>query len=455
MTPARDFTAIDVSSLYPSIMLDYAFPIGRPFEAKENELDRYFLVNEKGSFFNGVKVTGCLQVQILAPRDLAHPLLPIPVNDAHVFGICRKCCELKLQKKCSNHSDEARSFEITLTTHELQMATALGYKMLRLFHGLLYTEEDHIFADFVRVLAREKVRVSGIPSTHTASPEKYAFEVNCDLGLKGSLKLSPDDFVFNPMLRYLAKVSLVAVAGKFMQKADNQQRLISEYSDLVHFYKEKRLVNLDCISDDHCFVTLKRQKKKFYTNRQFLIGAMIIAIGRLKMYQHWQKLSLFGAKILYCDVDSFFLTMPKGLKLPFKLSQCPGYFKMDYEDQEIIAYVALGPKNYSILMKDKAGCISEKFCCCGLTLSQPEVKKILSFELYKQHLESFLCDYKKATKITQVRKRINMCSATGETSFTKNFTVFTMSCQQLKNRYIGFSSPFLDTFPYGICKEET
>ena len=454
MTPNHEFKALDVSSLYPSSLINDAFPVGKPFRAMEAELREHFVIKEEGSFFKNQKVLGCLQVRVVCPKTLEYPFLAIPTPSGPIFSQCYKCAVLRKASPCPGHQDTDRSFEITLTTGELEKAISLGYKICRAFEALLYTRSEKIFAKFMSVLAREKVRLSPIPMEFQGCPEEYAVHVNSELGLSGSRALKSSDFECHPIRRYLIKLSMVSVAGKFLQRSETAQKFVSCPEEVYRQYVEKNIVNIDSFNEESCLVTLRKRVKKFYRARNMLCGAMVIANGRILAYDYWCKLRSFGVKVFYHDVDSFFGLFPKALSPPFTFSQVPGFLHMEFQTSTIVAFVALGPKSYALLFKEKDGRLSEKCCCCGLSVSS-DGKKILSFDLYKQHLDSFIKDCKAVTLIPQKRKRLLLSDKWDEdkiAQFSQKFTVFSFSCNNMKKRYIDFSSTYLDTFSYGHGK---
>lgn len=80
----------------------------------------------------------------------------------------------------------------------------------------LYDRSKPIFKAFLKVLAREKIRHSGLPDHLVTNEQKidYVQTVNQEMGFHGTDELAPTDFQKNTLLRTMYKLQSNALLGK-------------------------------------------------------------------------------------------------------------------------------------------------------------------------------------------------------------------------------------------------
>ena len=76
---------VDVYSLYPYICKRGKFPVGHPKIYVGEEDCRQFL----GTYNDISQVNGLLMCDVLPPRKLYHPLLPVRMHGKLIFPLCR------------------------------------------------------------------------------------------------------------------------------------------------------------------------------------------------------------------------------------------------------------------------------------------------------------------------------------------------------------------------------
>ena len=84
---------IDVRSLYPYICKRGKYPVGHPKVYVGEEECLKFV----GNINNIDKVDDLIKCEILPPRNLYHPVLPVKMYGKLIFPLCRKCVENKVQ----------------------------------------------------------------------------------------------------------------------------------------------------------------------------------------------------------------------------------------------------------------------------------------------------------------------------------------------------------------------
>ena len=107
-----------VFSLYPFVLWEFDYPRGPPIRVTSNfkDISNYF---------------GIAKVRVIPPKDLFFPVLPLKTsNGILAFPLCCKCANLKPQSEeyVCNHTEDQRSFTVTVTTPELKEAIKKGNK---------------------------------------------------------------------------------------------------------------------------------------------------------------------------------------------------------------------------------------------------------------------------------------------------------------------------------------
>ena len=92
---------IDVCFLYPYICKRGKYPVGHPKVYVDEEKCLEFV----GNINNIDKVDGLIKCEILTPRNLYHPVLPVKMYGKLIFPLCRKCVEDKVQEDCMHENE--------------------------------------------------------------------------------------------------------------------------------------------------------------------------------------------------------------------------------------------------------------------------------------------------------------------------------------------------------------
>uniref|UniRef100_A0A1I8GYG9 DNA-directed DNA polymerase n=1 Tax=Macrostomum lignano TaxID=282301 RepID=A0A1I8GYG9_9PLAT len=212
----------DVVSLYPTVQSKDPYPIGHPVQHPTPQvLDSDALA----SYFGIAKVT------VLPPSNLHIPLLPYRVQKKLFFGLCRTCMEQQCGDDC-DHSDEQRALTGTWATPELRKAFQLGYR-LQVVHALAYWTEKRtgLFSDY------EGVTLD---------------------------KVEP-----NPGLRFVAKIFLNSLWGKFCQRDDlTSTEIVSSYEDWLARLTDPNLKVKACEPIGSEFMLLE-YRHRYFNQRPF------------------------------------------------------------------------------------------------------------------------------------------------------------------------------------------
>ena len=130
-----------------------------------------------------------------------------------MFPLCKTCVDTLNQNPCT-HSDEERAIRGTWCHVELMKAIEKGYEVLNI-HEVWHWEEttDELFKEYVNMFLKIKQEASGYPKDCVTDEQKqrYVEEYYQHEGIR----LDPEKIEYNPGLRYLAKLVLNSLWGKY------------------------------------------------------------------------------------------------------------------------------------------------------------------------------------------------------------------------------------------------
>jgi hypothetical protein len=371
---------VDFCSLYPTVNKYCEYPIGHPeiIVDPPNGIDKYF---------------GIAKCMVLPPRNLFHPVLPYRHPDGKLmFPLCIRCADTYQQTTCT-HTEAERYWTGSWSTIELQHATSRGYKILKVFevwhfeNTTTYNRNEPgsgLFADYVNTFIKIKQEASGKPPNVT-TPEELAAYI-AEFEEREGVRMEESKIELNPGLRYMAKLFLNSLWGKFGQRSNlprtvfvktlselNELLLRSdiEVSDLLEFKGPT-------IDDDICQVQFKA-KNDFadeLPSTNIFIAVFTTAHARLKLLREMEKLD---RRVLYYDTDSIIYESRNGDPEP-----PTGSFLGDLTHElkpgdSIVEFFSAGPKNYGY--RTASGKVVQKHK--GITLTA-KVLSHLTFDKAKQ-----------------------------------------------------------------------
>lgn len=307
---------LDFTSLYPTILYDSRMPIGHPVYIEYPTLDI-------GCFF------GFARVRIRPPKDLYLPLLPRRREDGKlIFDLCEG--------------------EGTWTIVELLKARELGYEILVVYAVLHFNRTSStLFQSYITTFFRVKLESDSWSKLGcTTADEKTEFlhqlKVRYDMD---DVNITDEA---NPGMRYIAKLFLNSLWGKFGQRDD--------FSNKIDTYDEEAFFKVFCddrydmtgffCHNDKARTLCFRTKKDFrpLSNTNVAIAAFTTAYARLRLYSVLEKL---GERVCYMDTDSVIFIDDGEVDIPM------GYFLGDMSNQlddagdYIEEFCSTGPKSYA------------------------------------------------------------------------------------------------------------
>ena len=194
---------VDITSLYPWVNKNCCYPVGHPqiiTQPSDQRIDSYF---------------GLALVDILAPKELFHPVLPVRCGEKLTFPLCGKCVEEQQQKPMlqrvhyCTHSDVERMLRGTWCTPEIQKAVEKGYQIRKIhevFHFPTVQRRTGLFRDYVNTWLKVKQEASGWPSWCETLEQKRDYILNYEQ--KEGIRLDVANIAKNPGRKATAKLML-------------------------------------------------------------------------------------------------------------------------------------------------------------------------------------------------------------------------------------------------------
>ena len=407
---------VDFTSLYPDILKYRRFPVGHPERITSNFQQCLFTPCNGDCFYSSCEgkhwtlpYFGVMQVTVLPPTDLIHPVLPLKCNGKLKFPLCYKCA-CNENEDMSTCLDNDRMFTHTYCTPELEVAINMGYTIIQI-HEVLHwqetemynpvTKEGGLFTQYINTFLKLKQESSGYPQNVKSEEEKQAY-IDQYLEHEGIL-LDKECIDKNPGLRSLSKLALNSFYGKFGQRTNMKKTLfVKDIKQLMQVLTDpgKLLMDFHIMNDDVIQVEYKNtgdfECQSFNTN--VTIAAFCTSWARLKLWSVMQKL---GKRVSYHDTDSTIFSVKDGEYVPpleTYLGQLTdeltckemGCRKQECSGHWIEEFVSCGPKNYSFRVNT-----GEIVCKVrGFSLNYKS-SLILNFESMKEALVAWKRNEKK------------------------------------------------------------
>lgn len=443
----------DVNSLYSYVAMDFEeFPISTYKIIIGDDLSFVHFQNTK-YFYKEEPLVGIALVKVIPPRNLEIPFILYEKPDGDkVAVLCKTCCDLKSFSRCK-HPDNRRSFFATLTFPEINYAVELKYqfKFYEIFH---YSQTGPIFQKFYRILAHYKLKYAGFPPNVFTKEQKqsYVDSINKEMKFCDKLKLTLENVERKEKEISMIKSCGNSIFGKLSQKADFPRNIyVLSYSELIQFYRSIKysIEDILVINSDICQVVVRPKKDILQVNRNtnVILASYVFGLSKIKMQKHIMELLEKKAKIFYMDTDSLAYSLPKSTQTPLKVSNCYGHFKSLVSDSEIVSFVTLSPKTYSLVCH-KNGTTKKIIKLKGLALNSVYLSEYVNPKTFDHFLISYLHDVMTYIRVPQIRNKISKVSKSInpklETHFFRN--------ELTKKRALIKTDKDIFTKPYGYNK---
>ena len=456
---------IDVVSLYPTVMYHDKYPIGHP--TKIVKPDAY-----DPNWF------GFVYCKILPPRGLYHPVLPYKqkTKQAHklLFGLCkmcmqnidlkcthhknvkckqdckeRECKECKanrsiLKRTCNQcfnmrnvecfHADDQRAITGFWCTNEIQKAIEKGYQIQDIYEAWHF---DNSSTDLWKGYIRKFLKIKLESSKFTCSEEEYRSKARL-------LGIELDKLEANPGLRFIAKICLNSLWGKFGQNPKNRQsKYIEKESDFYKIVLDDKIESLSLafLNDSTVYASYETKdeflKQNYNTN--IYIACFTSAWARLRLYNMIDRI---GRNVCYMDTDSVVYTEDESNKNIFEQEIGDSLGEWSYE--------LIDKKTHELYYMDFWACAQSKDYGY-ITNKEKYVGKVKGFRVTAETEEKM----NHQARIDLIKGSIKNVDINYDQFTIKNSQIFTQNLvkqwgfQFDKRRIVRLADNEIDTLPFG------
>ncbi|KAL3109583.1 hypothetical protein niasHT_016927 [Heterodera trifolii] len=365
--PGQKISYKDFTSLYPWTNFSTDYPLGHPkiISIPPNEQT----VNWRSPSDNPYK--GLLKVLLLPPNNNINvTVMPIKFDERLLFPLCEKCAKQITAKypnglkdndySCPHFNPNDRAFVSTCTHLELNAALEAGYTARKLFHVLQYDQwSNNVFKSYVSEMMALKIHATGFPSWCESEEQKREYIEEC--WGKFAIKLDKEKMKSEPGKRYIAKLCLNSLWGRFSMRNLLSKAIIDNDESLIHQYTEDKkieLIDLEMMDEDNdVFMLTYKPKEEFVDENKYsnvVISLFTTSMARLYLYEALKKVANTpGCEILYFDTDSIIYVHPEDNDpLPTGKGHL-GELTDEKPDHDILEFISAGCKNYGLKLQRK------------------------------------------------------------------------------------------------------
>uniref|UniRef100_A0A183CGF4 DNA-directed DNA polymerase n=1 Tax=Globodera pallida TaxID=36090 RepID=A0A183CGF4_GLOPA len=239
------------------------YPVGHPtlvhFDKDVDWCKPADMVGEDGDILEGI-----IKCFVVPPRHVHCdiPVLPLRMNKRTLFPLCRKCSELfpngavDREYSCPHFEDEERGFSVTIPHIELAEALKAGYRVTRVYRAYVWPLASDwspfLFHTYLEKFLKMKFEASGYPaacSEEGITEEEAAARKKAYIDKAWSVcqvRLNPDRIKYNAGLRYVAKLCLNSLWGRFaLRNRLTKTEIIDNHADDGTARKDTRVLYMD------------------------------------------------------------------------------------------------------------------------------------------------------------------------------------------------------------------
>lgn len=484
--PGEKIKYVDVTSLYPAVLVKNFFPLTKGTfmeipETEQTEVNR-FIEGYLSDHFIQSGGLAILECEVLPPKGLYFPVLP---NRKMTWGEAEKAF---LQsngfkgEKLLFHLQQQRG---KWTSVELALALKKGYRLLRVF-GLNFwlpsETSNTLWRDYVlfflkkKTLANGKKKILEAYRKNTGNPEaswsEYVHTYNdyynrlCQTQLPADLQLSLHEAVpenRNSADYAINKLFLNSLWGRFSMRNDFYNHSLIKLIDRrdVSLFQNKLLDPLlhtewDFLTNQ--YIELRSRvsdplQRPLPRKTNVNVGIFTTSYARTYLYH---GLNLLGRSVLYHDTDSIIYVETADNEKVLPLGDFLGEWTDELDGHHITKFYAAGPKNYAF--EDSKG--QQYIKCKGFNMKKKEVNQVITLDLFKSSVDEF---QKPETKRKFKEQIIQFkLEQGGVISRDKTGQVFSSNAEKMwrcvytKRQVIESDTHphMIDTLPFGFFEEE-
>lgn len=386
---------LDVTSMYPSVMVNHPFPTGN------GKFTSYLLQDPQPTTEELFQMHGVACLEIEHPTGLYTPLLwrrRLGANGMTklVFDNepCLKPFEIRhwiehIQNKnpcpppCSLCSRLGTYHPAIYVFPEIREALKAGYQVKHIYWTLTFPDvRNDIFDTYYGKTFGMKCKYSKAPNLDWEDVmvcETYRHQMWEKARISIPANINPKDWhTPNSGMKEVGKIYANSLYGKLGASPYKREMTIvddpDKEMDMLRTRDPETLTSFT-VGGKTVFQDINYTSPGLnYCNTNVLVAAYVTAYARIKL---WKMMSHFGENLLYVDTDSVFVVETPFCKTP---PEAMGPYLGDWTDdvsEEIGEYVCIGPKSY--MVKDINGkVIKSRFK--GVSMSDARNHERLTFE---------------------------------------------------------------------------
>ncbi|KAL3093933.1 hypothetical protein niasHT_027261 [Heterodera trifolii] len=409
---SRTIKVKDFNSLYPSRNMFTKYPVGHPtvveFDKKVNWRCPSDIVGE-----DGIRLEGLIKCYAVPPRHCLHdiPVLPHRNSKRTLFPLCCTCAKIypngliDPNYNCPHFSDKERGFSTSVTHIELEMALRSGYKVTHVYRAYIWRFacdwSDSLFHSYMNKFLKIKFEASGYPAPcreagiDEEERERRQHDYINKPWAGNKVCLEPNNITPNPGLRYLSKLCLNSLWGRFaLRNRLTKTEIVECHAELAKLLNDRKIEisSIDQLTEKFWMVCYKAEDEHVveHGTSNVAIALWTTSAARVHLleslhlvYKQENGVQRYDTRLLYMDTDSIFYDFKSELSDPLPGGQQLGELTDEYPNHTIMEFVCAGPKAYGLWLRNNATGEDEyKVKVRGITLDSDACER-LTFEKMK------------------------------------------------------------------------
>ncbi|KAL3104405.1 hypothetical protein niasHS_000143 [Heterodera schachtii] len=474
---SRTIKVKDFNSLYPSRNMFTNYPVGHPTVVQFDK-DVEWSCPEDIVGDDGIRLEGIIKCFVVPPRHCHYdiPVLPYRLNNRTLFPLCRTCSEMyprgliDPEYNCDHFEDSERGFSTTVTHIELEAALRSWYKVTHVYRAYIWPLacdwSNGLFHSYLLKFLKMKFEASGYPASCTEagiSEDESARRKQDHIDKakqKAHVHLEADRIKHNPGLRYLSKLCLNSLWGRFaLRNRLTKTEIVECHAELAKLLNDTKIEvsSIDQLTEKFWMVCYKAKDEHVveHSTSNVAIALWTTSAARIHLLESLKKVygpapgvERYDTRILYMDTDSIFYDYLTRLGDPLPGGEQLGELADEYPNHTIMEFICAGPKAYGLWLRNNATGEDEyKLKVRGITLDSDACEK-MTFDKMKDMV---------LNKLGQADNNVRFNYPTKNFRITKKGEIFTVPLVKQFNPTVNkgvIRDHGLKVVPFGFSDQE-
>ncbi|KAL3084402.1 hypothetical protein niasHS_008557 [Heterodera schachtii] len=394
---SRTIKVKDFNSLYPSRNMFTNYPVGHPTVVQFDK-DVEWECPEHIVGDDGNRLEGIIKCFVVPPRHCHYdiPVLPYRLNNRTLFPLCRTCSEMyprgliDPEYNCNHFEDSERGFSTTVTHIELEAALRSWYKVTHVYRAYIWP----LACDWSNGLFHSYLlnkRISGVlygGGDQRGGVARRKQDHIDKAKQKAHVHLEADRIKHNPGLRYLSKLCLNSLWGRFaLRNRLTKTEIVECHAELAKLLNDSKIEvsSIDQLTEKFWMVCYKAKDEHVveHSTSNVAIALWTTSAARIHLLESLKKVygpapgvERYDTRILYMDTDSIFYDYLTRLGDPLPGGEQLGELADEYPNHTIMEFICAGPKAYGLWLRNNTTGEDEyKLKVRGITLDSDACEK--------------------------------------------------------------------------------